>query len=111
MIDSDRQTHIGLVLENCRDRLKQHYHERFKSLILYGSAARQEMTESSDIDLLVILEPPLDYFQEIATIVELLYPFQLEASHWISAKPVAVDEFEAGIIQLYRHAKQEGVIV
>jgi uncharacterized protein len=80
-----------------------------KSIVLYGSAARQEMTDESDIDLLVILMKPLDYFVELRTIVELIYPLQMEASHWISAKPA--EAFEAGAIQLYRNVLREGVIL
>jgi hypothetical protein len=47
--------------------------------------------------------------QELRTIVDVLYPLQLEASHWISAKPAAPDELEAGITQLYRNIKEEGI--
>jgi predicted nucleotidyltransferase len=53
------------------------------------SAARGELREESDIDLLVLLSEPLDLFQELKTIVKVLHPLQLEATHWISAKPAA----------------------
>ena len=55
--------------------------------------------------------PPFDYFQELRTIVELLYPLQLESEQLISAKPAALEDFEHGVIQLYRNAKREGVVV
>jgi hypothetical protein len=35
----------------------------------------------------------------------------LESDRLISAKPASLDEFERGIIQLYRSAKREGVAV
>jgi hypothetical protein len=35
----------------------------------------------------------------------------MEASHWISAKPAAIDEFEQGLTQLYRNIHQEGIVV
>lgn len=102
---------VQLTLANCKQQLQQHYHCKLKALILYGSAANQQLTPQSDLDLLVLLEPPLDYFQELRDIVELLYPLQLEASHWISAKPAAIDEFEKGLTQLYRNIHQEGIVV
>jgi uncharacterized protein len=102
-------TQVPPIVEVCRQRLTTHYCNRLKSIVLYGSAARQEMTEESDIDLLVILTKPLDYFLELRTIVELIYPLQLEASHWISAKPAEAEAFEAGAIQLYRNVLREGV--
>ena len=68
-------------------------------------------SESSDMDLLVLLHKPFDYFQELRTIVDLLYPLQMESERLISAKPASVDEFEEGGLQLYRNAKREGVSV
>lgn len=97
------------ILKSCKQILMQHYKNRLKGLILYGSAARQELAPNSDIDLLVVLPQPFDYCQELRTIVDLLYPLQLEASHWISAKPAEASEFETGTIQLYRNIQKEGI--
>ncbi len=97
------------TLAACKQRLITHYGEKLNSLILYGSAARQQLNPNSDIDLLVLLHPPSDYFQELHTIVDLLYPLQLEASHWISAKPAALNEFEINLTQLYRNIQREGI--
>jgi uncharacterized protein len=108
-IDTLEKSSVVSIVEICRTCLSEHYHDRLKSVVLYGSAARQEMTAESDIDLLVVLAQPLDYFAELRTIVNLLYPIQLEASHWISAKPAEAEEFEAGAIQLYRNILKEGV--
>ena len=71
--------------------------------------ARQPL--QSDIDLLVLLHKPFDYFREARAIVDLLYSVQLVSDRLISAMPAAVDEFERGDIQLYRNAKREGVNV
>ncbi|HIK09106.1 MAG TPA: nucleotidyltransferase domain-containing protein [Oscillatoriaceae cyanobacterium M33_DOE_052] len=97
------------LLEECKKVLAEGYGDRFAGLVLYGSVVRNEALSSSDIDLLVLLKQPFDYFQELRTIVELLYPIQLESERLISAKPAAVDEFERGSLQLYRNAKQEGL--
>ena len=99
------------VLQRCRAILENNYQSQFKGLILYGSVARNQASSASDIDLLVLLGQPIDYFKELRTIIDLLYPVQLESEQLISAKPVPVDEFEHGTIQLYRNAKREGVVV
>ncbi len=109
-IDTLDSSSVVSIVKLCRNRLSEHYRDRLKSVVLYGSAVRQEMTADSDIDLLVVLAQPVDYFAELRTIVELLYPIQLEASHWISAKPAEAGEFEIGTIQLYRNALKEGVL-
>ena len=97
------------ILERCKTTLRNHYGSRFKGLMLYGSKARAEDDSSSDIDLLVLLEKPFDYFQELRRMTELLYPLQLESEQMISVKPAAVDEYQAGALQLYRNAMNEGV--
>ncbi len=99
------------VLKKCKATLESYYGSRFKGLLLYGSMARNQASPTSDIDLLVLLSQPFDYFRELHQIIELLYPIQLESDQLISAKPAPQDDFEHGLIQLYRNAKREGVLV
>ena len=99
------------IAQKCKDILEKHYGPRFKGLIIYGSMARSQASPISDIDLLILLSKPFDYFRELRQIVDLLYPIQLESEQLISAKPAAVDEFEHGGIQLYRNAKREGLVL
>lgn len=99
------------IVKKCRTILAQAYGERLKGLILYGSRARKTAAPSSDIDLLVLLAPPLDYFTELRRLVDALYPVQLESEQLISAKPVSIDDFEKGSLSLYRNAKREGIPV
>lgn len=99
------------ITQKCKNILVGYYGTRFKGLILYGSLARNQASTGSDIDLLVLLSKPFDYFQELHQIIDLLYPIQLESEQLISAKPAAFDDFEQRAIQLYRNAKREGLAV
>lgn len=99
------------IAQQCKDALTAYYGKRLKGVILYGSLARGQSTSSSDIDLLVLLDPPLDYFTELRRIVDLLYSIQLESEKLISAKPASISDFEIGTISLYRTARREGVAV
>jgi predicted nucleotidyltransferase len=99
------------ITHRCKSVLASHYGPRFEGLVLYGSVARGQAAVASDMDLLVLLSPPVDYFHELWRIIDLLYPIQLESEQLISAKPAALDEFEHGVIQLYRNAQREGVFV
>lgn len=67
------------IIKKCKNSLQKHYKDRFKGLILYGSQARDHAEISSDIDMLVLLSEPFDFFHELRTISELLYPIQLES--------------------------------
>jgi predicted nucleotidyltransferase len=99
------------IVSSSRDILARYYGPQFQGLVLYGSAARRQDTPMSDIDLLVLLGSPFDYFLELRRIVDLLYPLQLESERLISAKPASVSDYEAGRFQLYRNARREGVLV
>lgn len=100
---------MNTTLKKCKHILSDYYGDKFQGLILYGSMARGQTDNFSDIDLLVLLNTPFDYFQELRKIVEILYPVQLESENLISAKPAAKEEFDSGRILLYRLAKREGL--
>jgi len=102
---------VAEVVKRCKMALESYYGSQFKGLILYGSVARDQAAPASDIDLLVLLNQPFDYFRELRRIVELLYPIQLESERLLSAKPALVDDFEHGVLALYRNARREGVFV
>ncbi len=99
------------LLQTCKDRLCDHYGARFKGVVLYGSMARGTAGPESDIDLLVLLDEPFDYFTELEALIALLYDAQLGSNRYLSVRPARVQDFEARRIQLYRTAKQEGIAV
>lgn len=99
------------ILQRCKRILQEYYGSSLEGVLIYGSVARGEDEIGSDIDLLVLLTEPFDYFQELRQIVELLYPVQIESDCLISAKPAAFDAFEDGELQLYHNAKSDGVLV
>jgi predicted nucleotidyltransferase len=102
---------IEEVLKKCKSTLQDHYGSQFKGLILYGSTANGYGGPSSDIDLLVLLDSPFEYFHELRRIVEMLYPIQLETDRLISAKPAPAADFESGTVRFYRNARRDGVFV
>ena len=104
-------TSISEVVKKSKAVLEKHYGSQLKGVVLYGSVARNQSDPASDIDLLVLITKPFDYFMELRQMIDVLYPIQLESEWLISAKPVLPDDFERGAIQLYRNAKREGILV
>lgn len=96
------------IAQRCKAILSAYYGVQFGGLVVFGSTARQQAGPESDLDLLVLLTRPFDYFAELRRIVELLYPVQLESEQLISAKPAPLEAFEQGTLQLYRNARHEG---
>ena len=99
------------TLQKCRALLQTLYAKRLKGLVLYGSCARGTEGLESDIDLMVLLEGPVDLAQEIRQIWAVLYPIQLESDRLLSVMPVDVALYDQGEYALYRQAKAEGVVL
>jgi predicted nucleotidyltransferase len=101
--------HDQPTILKCRALLETLYGTRLQGVVLYGSCARGTEKPESDIDLMVLLEGPVDVAQEIRRIWEVLYPLQLESNRLLSVVPVDVALYNRGEYALYRRAKAEGV--
>ena len=97
------------ILEECVRRLEDHYGDVLAGVVLYGSVARGEAEDESDIDLLVLLSSDFDRWQEIQAIGDVLFPVQMKCDRYISAKPVAEADYREGRLAFLRRAKAEGV--
>ena len=98
------------LLGEVRERLRRAHGRRLRGVVLYGSEARGQADEQSDIDLLVLLEDPVDYGRDLETNLEALYPLSLQVGLRISAKPVSATEYDTVDCPLYRHARREGIV-
>jgi len=97
------------VLSEIRPRLEAAFGKRLKGVILFGSRACGDAAPDSDLDLLVVLEGPIDLGKDLDVIVHALSLLQGEVDYAISAVPADVRDFEAQKLGLYRNAKREGV--
>lgn len=88
------------------------YGNRLSRLILFGSYAKGEENEDSDIDLLVILkDKDISVFSEIEKINKEAYPIILESGKIISFIPTTEQAFQNSTNYFYRRIKQEGIVV
>ncbi|HUU91971.1 MAG TPA: nucleotidyltransferase domain-containing protein [Phycisphaerae bacterium] len=97
------------LLTQIKGRLEAAHGERLRGVVLYGSEARGQAHEDSDIDLLVLLADPVNYGRDLEANLEALYPLALELGRRISAKPVSATEYETADCPLYRQAHREGI--
>jgi predicted nucleotidyltransferase len=99
------------IRKEIRSRLESAFRNRLQGVLLYGSQARNEAREGSDLDLMVLLDGPIHLGRDLDTIVKALYPLQLEIDAPIHATPVSAEVFQAGQWSLHRNAKREGVLL
>ena len=69
--------------------------ERYAGLILYGSYARGEADEGSDVDLLLLLEGEVDPVREIIRMENLKWPLALESGYALSVLVVGVEAYHS----------------
>ncbi len=101
----------GDVLSRMKSRLRAAFGQRLQGVILYGSEARRQSDQESDIDLLVLLSGPVDQGEDSWTCIRALYALVLELERPIHAKPTDVLAYEAQQLPLYQNVKQEGIPV
>jgi len=97
------------LLNEIKKRLEQAHGSRLRGVVLYGSEARGQAGPDSDVDVLVLLEEPVDYGRDLQANLDALYPLSLELGRRISAKPVSARQYETVDCPLYREAHREGI--
>jgi predicted nucleotidyltransferase len=98
------------LVSQLKERIEAAYGDRFAGLRLYGSYARGEARDDSDVDLLVLLHGEVDRWKEIDRLVDLAYDLEIESGRLLSLHPRSVKEFEAGDSFFLRHVKRDAVL-
>lgn len=99
------------LLCKLRKRLASLYGDRLAHLVLFGSRARNDDDDESDIDVLVVLRGQVSPCQEIARTEDLVAALSLEHDAVVSCAFVAADEYETGGSPLMLNVRREGVPV
>ena len=99
------------LLASIKARLKSVFGSRLRGVVLYGSEARGEATPDSDIDVLVLLTGPVVFGRDLETIIQALYPLQLELERVLEAVPIDEADYLRGDYAWYRRAQEEGIQV
>jgi predicted nucleotidyltransferase len=96
-------------LDRMKEALEEVFGDRLKGMVLFGSEARGEADEESDIDVFLLLRGPVSLGRDMKTAIKALYPIQMEIIRPIHAIPVDEDVFKAQEYGVYRNAHDEGV--
>ena len=97
------------IVSQFKSIIQQLYGERLSKLILFGSYARGDEKETSDIDFLVVLKDKnISAFTEIEKINNMSYDMMLKYGKVISFVPTTEDKFEKSPNHFYSLVKKEG---
>jgi len=102
---------IEPILKEFRAGVEVLYNERLKAIILYGSWARDEATEDSDIDVAVVLTGEVDPCEEIDRMADIFTDLNLEHNVLIAVYPVSESDFDKVDSPLLINVRKEGITI
>ena len=102
----------SLVIKDFTETMKNHYGDRLSKIILYGSYARGDFNEESDIDFMVLLnDDEVRTSKEILNTYKLLYQLTIENNIEVSMSAASQKKYELTTKAFYRFIKKEGITV
>jgi predicted nucleotidyltransferase len=85
------------------------YGARLKGLFLFGSYARDEADEESDVDLLIVLDEVEDYTKEIGATSELISELSLKYDLSLSRVFASETNWRSNHTLFFRNVREEAI--
>jgi len=102
---------VRLALEELKGALIELYGERLEGVYLYGSYARGDFTEDSDIDVLIALRGEVRPGAEITNINSIVSEICLRYGLLLSIFPISAEEHKTRQSPFMINVRQEEVLV
>ncbi len=102
---------VSTALEELKEALLNLFGERLRGLYLYGSYARGDFCEHSDVDVLVALEGDVRPSREIDRLSEALSDICLRHDLLIAVYPVPAEWLVERKSPLFENIRREGVVI
>jgi predicted nucleotidyltransferase len=99
-----------IILQDLKNHLYQHLGNKFVSVILFGSQAKNKEHQDSDYDVLIILKSKHNWKTK-SKIIDLCYDIDLMHDIIIDPHILSADEINTlrGRQPIFIHALQEGI--
>ena len=100
---------IKRILKEFKNEIEKLYGKKLKNIILYGSWARGDATEESDIDLLIVLEETIIPGKEIDRMIDIITEINLKYGVLLSVYPVSQEDYSKLNSPLLINVRREGI--
>lgn len=100
---------VKSALVDARRALEEMYGDRLSRVVLYGSHARGDAHEDSDVDVLVILHGEVDAAKELRRLAELKILLMRQYDEDVSFQPYSETDFADPSIPFLSTVRLEGV--
>ena len=105
-----KQQALGIAAK-VRSELEKLYGQRLAGVYLYGSAARDQLTPDSDIDIAIVLDKLTSRYAEVKRTSKIGSDLTLETSTLVMFFFVDETDFRSGRFAIHRAIKEEGIYV
>ena len=102
---------LHAILAELRCRLEALYGVRLLQMVLYGSQARGDANPASDIDVLVVLQGPVQSGEEIIRTGGIVADLSLRYGVVLACMFMDQEQFTDGQGPLLRNVRREGIAV
>lgn len=92
-----------------RARLDALYGARIVHVVLFGSCARGDDRQGSDVDVALVLRGPVDAPDEVARTADLVAEAVLVFGHFVSVFPVSEADFDEADRAIVRAIRDDGI--
>ncbi|MBU0510804.1 MAG: nucleotidyltransferase domain-containing protein [Chloroflexi bacterium] len=100
---------IITILTEFKKEIARLYSKRLKEMILYGSWARGNATEDSDIDLMIVLAGDVIPGREIDRMIDIITETNLRHDVLISVYPISAKNYSTVNSPLLLNVRREGI--
>ncbi|MEW6545148.1 MAG: nucleotidyltransferase domain-containing protein [Nitrospirota bacterium] len=101
--------HIQRLLKELKEHLGQLYGARLRGVYLFGSYARGEADEASDMDVLIVLDRVDNYSQEIDRTGEVVSTLSLRSGVTISRVFASEQRWQTDQTNFFLNVREEAV--
>ena len=102
---------LQIIVETIKQGLEDQYQDLLESIVLYGSQARGDARQDSDIDLLVVLKSLVHPCEEIDKTTDLIAEICLDYDVVISWQFMSLAAFETQDSSFHRNIKKDGLYI
>ncbi len=106
-----KKTRLNLILQEIKQSLSELYQDQLEAIILYGSQAREDAKEFSDIDILVILKSEINPYHEIDKTSQKISEICLSHDVVISRHFISSEKFQNENTPFFYNVKKEGIMI
>ena len=103
-------THIRKLMKELKDGLQRIYGDKMKAVYLYGSYARGDYRQGSDVDVMVLLKDYRDYWKEYMRSSDYVSDISLKYDVTVSYILIKELQWKEADKPVLRNIRKDGVL-